>query len=118
MVFFGGGAIKFLVGAGIFLVKNAPTSLEDVKQNFSTFVICKQFLETQQRYSSYRAMLVAIVSQNFFVLVFLLFFMGYRTIMAWGVSHHLGGVLTSLMRYRAKWVVAVIVSRYRAIWAH
>ena len=35
-------------------------------------------LEAQQRYFSYRAILVAIVSQNYFVLVF----MGYRTIMA------------------------------------
>ena len=45
-------------------------------------------LEAQQRYFSYRAMLVAIVSQNcFFVLVF----MGYRTIIA---------------RYVAKWGIA------------
>ena len=68
-------------------------------------------LEAQQRYFSYRAMLVAIVSQNSFVLVF----MGYRTVIAryvakWGiaqmclcklstnggVSHHFGGVLASL----------------------
>ena len=41
----------------------------------------------QQRYFSYRAMLVAIVSQNSFVLVF----MGYRT---------------SLARYVAKWGIA------------
>ena len=68
-------------------------------------------LEAQQRYFSYRAILLAIVSQNSFVLVFV----GYRTIIAryvakWGiaemrlcetsfqggVSHHFGGVLTSL----------------------
>ena len=45
-------------------------------------------LEAQQRYFSYRAILVAIVSQNSFVLAF----MGYRTIIARntlqnGVSH-------------------------------
>ena len=70
-------------------------------------------LEAQQRYFSYRAILAAIVSQNFFVLVF----MGYHTIIAryvakWGiaqmclckikyqggVSHHFGGMLTSLKR--------------------
>ena len=43
--------------------------------------------EAQQRYFSYRAILVAIVSQNSFVLVF----MGYRTIIAqyvakWGIA--------------------------------
>ena len=43
--------------------------------------------EAQQRYFSYRAILVAIVSQNFFVLVF----MGYHTIIAryvatWGIA--------------------------------
>ena len=66
-------------------------------------------LEAQQRYFSYRAILVVIVSQNSFVLVF----MGYRTIIAryvangvshrcscvklstkGGVSHHFGGLLT------------------------
>ena len=89
-------------------------------------------LEAQQRYFSYRAIVVAIVSQNSFVLVFL----GYRTIIAryvakWGiaqmclcetkhqgggVSHHFGGVLTSLTKYRAIWGTAAIVSQYRAIW--
>ena len=44
-------------------------------------------LEAQQRYFSYCAILVAIVSQNVFVLVF----MGYRTIIA---------------RYVAKWGIA------------
>ena len=90
-------------------------------------------LEAQQRYFSYRALLVAIVSQNFFALIF----MGYRTIIAryvakWGiaqtclcetmcqegVSHHFGGVLTSLKKYRAIWGIAAIVSQYRAIWGH
>ena len=92
-------------------------------------------LEAQQRYFSYRAILVAIVSQNVFVLVF----MGYRTIVAryaakWGitvtqmclcqtkyqggVSHHFGGVQPSLKRYRAIWGIAAIVSQYRAIWGH
>ena len=90
-------------------------------------------LEAQERYFSYRAMLVAIVSQNYFVLVFV----GYRTIIAryvakWGiaqmclceskcqgrVSHHFGELLTSLKRYRAIWGIAAIVSQYRAIWGH
>ena len=89
--------------------------------------------ETQQRYFSYHAILVAIVWQNFFVLVF----MGYRTLIAryvakWGIaqmclcetkyqegaSHHLGGMLTSLKKYRAIWGIAAIVSQYRAIWGH
>ena len=77
--------------------------------------------------------LVAIVSQNSFGLVF----MGYRTVIAryvakWGiaqmclckakyqggVSHHFGGVLASLIKYRAIWGIAAIVSQYRAIWGH
>ena len=77
-------------------------------------------LEAQQRYFSYRAILVAIVSQNLFMLVF----MGYRTIIAryvakWGiaqmclcqtkyqeeVSHHFGGVLTSLKIGRGRGTV-------------
>ena len=68
-------------------------------------------LEAQQRYFSYRAILVAMAAQNSFMLVFL----GYRTIIAryiakWGiaqmclceakcqggVSHHFRAVLTSL----------------------
>ena len=91
----------------------------------ATFVICSQALEAQQRYFSYRTILVAIVSQNFFALVF----MGYRTNIAryvakWGiariclckikyqggVSHHFGGVLTSLKKYRAIWGIAAIVT--------
>ena len=90
-------------------------------------------LEAQQRYFSYRAILVAMVSQNSFVLVF----MGYRTIIAryvakWGiarmclcktkyqggVSHPFVGVLASLKKYRAIWGIAAIVSQYRAIWGH
>ena len=35
-----------------------------------------------------------------------------------GASHHFGGVLTSLQKYRVIWGVAAIVSQYRAIWAH
>ena len=85
------------------------------------------------RTDSYRAILVAIVSQNVFVLVF----MGYRTIIAryvakWGiaqmclcqtkyqggVSHHFGGVQTSLKGYRAIWGIPAIVSQHRAIWGH
>ena len=68
---------------------------------------------------------------------FVLVFVGYRTIIAryvakWGiarmclcetkyqggVSHHFGGVLTSLKKYRAIWGIAAIVSQYRAIWGH
>ena len=65
-------------------------------------------------------------------------FHGYRTIIAryvakWGiaqvclcktkvprggVSHHFGGVLTSLKKYRVIWGIAAIVSQYRAIWGH
>ena len=89
-------------------------------------------LEAQQRYFSYRAMLLAIVSQNSFVLVF----MGYRTTIIaryvakwgiaqmclfrtkWGVSHHFGELLTSLKKYRAIWGITAIVSQYRAIWGH
>ena len=90
-------------------------------------------LEAQQRYFSYRAILLAIVSQNYFVLVFV----GYRAIIAryvakgriaqmclcetkyeGGVSHHSGELLTSLKKYRAIWGIAAIVSQYRAIWGH
>ena len=72
-----------------------------------------EHLEAQQRYFSYRAILVAIVSQNFIVLVF----MGYRTLSRdmlqngvshrcacvevsakGGVSHHFGEVLTTLKK--------------------
>ena len=82
---------------------------------------------------TYRAILVAIVSQNIVVLVL----MGYPTIIAryvkkWGVgqmclcetkrqggvSHNFGGVLTSLKKYRTIWGIAAIVSQYRAIWGH
>ena len=34
---------------------------------------------------------------------------------ATGVSHHLGGVLTSLIRCRAIWGIEAIVSQYRAM---
>ena len=82
---------------------------------------------------SYRAILVAIVSQNSFVLVF----GGYRTIITryvakWGiaqmclcetkcsggVSHHFGELLTSLKKHRAIWGIAAMLSQYRAIWGH
>ena len=88
--------------------KNHPMETAPWNCRFLSLVLA---LEAQQRYFSYRAILVAIVSQNYFVLVF----MGYRTIIAryvakWGiaqvclcktkyqggVSHHFGGVLTSL----------------------
>ena len=35
-----------------------------------------------------------------------------------GVSHHFGGVLASLKKYRAIWGIAAIVSQYCAIWGH
>ena len=91
--------------------------------------------EAQQRYFSYRAILSAIVSQNFFVLVFL----GYRTSIAryvakWGialmclcskrrrqgggVSHPVGGLLGWPRKYRAIGDIAAILSQYRAIWGH
>ena len=90
-------------------------------------------LEAQQRYCSYRAILVAMVLQNYFVLVFV----GYRTNIAryvakrgiagcacvklstkGGVSHHLWELLVSLIKYLAIWGIAAIVSQYRAIWGH
>ena len=90
-------------------------------------------LEAQQRYFSYRAMLVVIVSQNYFVLVF----MGYRTIIARhvakkgiakmclcetkyqvGVSHHSWGADELHKKYRAIWGIAATVWQYRAIWGH
>ena len=77
-------------------------------------------------------MLVAIVSQNSFVLIFI----GYRTIIAryvakWvshrcafvklsakGVLRHFGGVLTSLKKYCAIWGITALVSQYRATQGH
>ena len=35
-----------------------------------------------------------------------------------GVSHHFGGLLTSLKKYRAIRGIEAIVSQYRAIWGH
>ena len=65
--------------------------------------------EAQQRYFSYRAILVAIVSQNFFLLVLHLW--GYRTLIAryiakWGIAQ----VPSSLTRYGAIWGIAAIAS--------
>ena len=96
-------------------------------------LVIPEDLEAQQRYFSYRAILVAIVSQTSFVLVF----MGYRTIIAryvakWGiaqmhlcetkypggVSHPFRELLTSLKKCRAIWGIAAIVSQDRAIWGH
>ena len=89
-------------------------------------------LEPQQRYFSYRAMLVAIVSHNCLVLVF----MGCRTIIArsvvtWGIAQMClceikckrGGnraiwLLACLEKYRTLWGTAVIASHYRVIWAN
>ena len=91
-------------------------------------------LEAQQRYFSYRAMLVAIVLQSFFVLVLwggiaqlsrdtLQNGVSHGCVCAklstkGGLSHLFGGGLTSLKRYRAIWGIAAIVSQYRAIWGH
>ena len=82
---------------------------------------------------SYRAMLIATVSQNSSVLVFV----WYRTIIArcvatwgiaemclfetryqWGVSHHNWGAQAFLETSREIWCIATIVSQYRAIWGH
>ena len=89
-------------------------------------------LEAQEEYFSYRVILVAIVSQNDFVLLF----MGYLTIIvrhiASGVSHRCAcaktkyqeGITPVLVtanlpeRYRATRGIAAIVSQYRAIWGH
>ena len=81
-------------------------------------------LEAQQRYFSYREILVAIVSQNDFVLVLcgvshsyraICCKRGYRTDV---VSHHFGELLTSLNKYRTIGGIAAIVSQYRAMWGH
>ena len=119
------------------LLRNRPfvsqRQIEQSIQNTEVASAMVAFLEAQQRYFSYRAILVAIVSQNSLVLVF----MGYRTIIAryvakWGiarmclcktkyqggVSHPFAGVLASLKKYRAIWGIAAIVSQYRAIWGH
>ena len=80
-------------------------------------------------------MLLAIVSQNSLVLVFV-GGGGDRTIIVryvakWciaqmclcetkyqgGVSHHFGGMLISLKKYRVIWGIAAIVSQYLAIWS-
>ena len=93
-------------------------------------VYCPWNLEAQQRYFSYRTIIVGIVSQNSFVFAF----MGYRTLITRyvaklgitqvclcetkyqsGVSHRLR---TSLKKYRAIWGIAAMVSQYRAIWGH
>ena len=34
------------------------------------------------------------------------------------LSHHFGGVLTSLKIYRATWGISAILQQYRAIWGH
>ena len=114
-------------------VNSSPLLILRKFRGFGGIIWANSGLEAQQRYFSYRAILVAIVSQNSFVLVF----MGYRTIIAryvakWGiarmcqckikcrggVSHLFAGVLTSLEKYRAIWGIATIVSQYRAIWGH
>ena len=76
----GGGSADFIfMGARIFLIVTRP--------KYPPYRETGVALEAQQRYFSYRAILAAIVSQNLFVLVF----MGYRTIIA---------------RYVAKWGIA------------
>ena len=90
-------------------------------------------LEAQQRYFSYRVILVAIVSRNSFVLVFFGVSHKYRAIRSktgiaqmclcetkyqGGLSRLFGGVLISLKKYREIWGIAAIVSQYRAIWGH
>ena len=95
--------------------------------------LCSRDLEAQQRYFSYRALLLAIVSQNPFVLVLWGIAHLSRDTLQNGVSHRcayvkrsakggyrtiLGELLTSLKNYRAIWGIAAIVSHYRAIWGH
>ena len=89
-----------------------------------TFLI--DALEAQPRYFSYRAILVVIVSQSSFVLVF----MGYGTLIVryiaklgiaqmclcetkcqWGGIPPFWGMMTSLKKYRAIWGIAAIVSQ-------
>ena len=90
-------------------------------------------LEAQQRYFSYCEILLAIVSQNPFVLVFLGIAQLSRDMLQNGVSHRYAFVKLSskggyrtilglcqppLKKYRAIWGIAAIVSQYRAIWGH
>ena len=94
-------------------------------------------VEAQQRYFSYRAILVATVSQKFFVLVLmgiaLLSRARYtlqngvshrracvklRAKRGAGVSHQFGGLLTSLQKCRAIRGIAAIASQYHVIWGH
>ena len=81
---------------------------------------------------SYRALLVVIVSQNSSALVFTRYhpiitrYVGRRVITQMclcqstegEISHHFGGVLACLTRYRLIWGIAAIVSQYLAMWCH
>ena len=80
-------------------------------QNIQNRLLNRRNLEAQQRYFSYCALLVAMVSQNSCPLVFV----GYCTIIARCVAksgipqmclHHFGKLLTSLKKYRARYGVS------------
>ena len=106
------------------LSQNLANFRLDFLQTFSQSLA--NVLEAQQRYFSYRTILVAIVSQNFFVLIY----NSRVTQLQNGVSHrcacvrlsangggesqHFGGLLTSLKKYRAIRGIAAIVSQYHA----
>ena len=87
-------------------------------------------LEGQQRYFSYRAILVAIAQNSacFYGDITQLSHnvlqngVSHRCVCVklrtkGGVSHHFGGAPSSLKKYRAIWGIAAIVSQHRAIWA-
>ena len=92
------------------------------------------YLEAQQRYLSYRAILAAIVSQMFSCLFSWGIAQVSRDMLQNGVSDRcacvklstkgggyrtiFGGMLTSLKKYRAIRGIAAIVSQYRAIRGH
>ena len=87
-------------------------------------------LEAQQRYFSYRAILVAIVSQSYLVLVFVGVIAQISDDTLWGIAQMClcetkypgegiappWELLTSLKENRAIWGVAAVASQYRAIW--
>ena len=94
----------------------------------------RKLIEAQQRYFSYRAILVRYYGKS---LSCSLIWWGIAQLLRdmlqngvshrWvcvklstkgGVSHHFGGVLTSLKNYRATRGIAAIVPQYRAMWGH
>ena len=92
------------MGSSLAIASLADFGMSSWGEGFVGHEVGCRLLEAQQRYFSYRAILVAIVSQNYFVLVFL----GCRTIIA---------------RYVAEWGIAQMCQYetecqggYRTIW--